>query len=80
MERLGINGGFLLAQIVNFGLVALVLWALAWKPLVAALEARREKIAKGLEDARAAELARAKSRFVRGGRRGAALGLDIGRR
>ena len=59
MERLGINGGFLLAQIVNFGLVALVLWALAWKPLVAALEARREKIAKGLEDARAAELARA---------------------
>ncbi|MBX3082202.1 MAG: F0F1 ATP synthase subunit B [Anaerolineae bacterium] len=59
MDKLGINGGFLLAQIVNFGLVAIVLWALAWKPLVAALEARREKIAKGLEDARAAELARA---------------------
>lgn len=59
MDKLGINGGFLLAQIVNFGIVALALWFLAWKPLVAALEARREKIAKGLEDARAAELARA---------------------
>jgi F-type H+-transporting ATPase subunit b len=59
LERLGINGGFLLAQILNFLLVALVLRAMVWKPLVAALEARREKIAKGLEDARQAELARA---------------------
>jgi F-type H+-transporting ATPase subunit b len=59
LEKLGINGGFLLAQIVNFLLVAGVLYMLAWKPLVAALEARRERIAKGLEDARAAELARA---------------------
>ncbi len=55
MERLGINGGFLLAQIVNFILVALILWALVWRPLVKALETRRERIAKGLEDARAAE-------------------------
>lgn len=55
MERLGINGGFLLAQIVNFILVALILWLLVWKPLVKALETRRERIAKGLEDARAAE-------------------------
>ncbi|PJF36327.1 MAG: ATP synthase F0 subunit B [Candidatus Thermofonsia Clade 1 bacterium] len=55
MERLGINGGFLLAQIVNFVILALILWALVWKPLVKALETRRERIAKGLEDARAAE-------------------------
>jgi F-type H+-transporting ATPase subunit b len=59
LERLGINAGFLIAQIFNFLLVAFILRALVWKPLVAALEARREKIAKGLEDARAAELARA---------------------
>ncbi|MBX3065835.1 MAG: F0F1 ATP synthase subunit B [Anaerolineae bacterium] len=58
MERLGINGGFLIAQIINFVIVFGVL-SLAWRPLVRALEARREKIAKGLEDARAAELARA---------------------
>jgi F-type H+-transporting ATPase subunit b len=58
MEKLGINTGFLLAQIVNFGIVAFVL-GLAWNPLVKALEARREKIAKGLEDARVAEQARA---------------------
>ncbi len=55
MERLGINGGFLLAQIVNFVIVSLILWLLVWKPLVKALETRRERIAKGLEDARAAE-------------------------
>jgi F-type H+-transporting ATPase subunit b len=54
LERLGINGGLLLAQIVNFVLVALVLWLLVWKPLVKALETRRERIAKGLEDARKA--------------------------
>jgi len=58
MEALGINVGFLLMQIVNFGIVAAVL-SLAWKPLVAALEGRKEKIAKGLEDARVAEQARA---------------------
>jgi F-type H+-transporting ATPase subunit b len=59
LERLGINAGFLIAQIINFLLVAFILRAMVWKPLVTALETRREKIAKGLEDARAAELARA---------------------
>lgn len=55
MDRLGINPGFLLAQIVNFLIIALLLWFLIWKPMVRALEARRERIARGLEDARAAE-------------------------
>ncbi|MEP7288741.1 MAG: F0F1 ATP synthase subunit B [Chloroflexota bacterium] len=59
MEKLGINGGFLLAQIFNFLILFGLLSMLAWKPLIKALETRREKIAKGLEDARAAELARA---------------------
>lgn len=57
MDRLGINPGFLLAQIVNFVLVALILYFLVWRRLVRILETRRERIAKGLEDARAAELA-----------------------
>lgn len=55
MERLGINLGFILAQIVNFVIVALILWVLVWRPMVKALETRRARIAKGLEDARAAE-------------------------
>jgi len=59
LERLGINGGFLLAQIINFLILFGALAALAWGPLVRVLESRREKIAKGLEDARAAEQARA---------------------
>ncbi|HLY24937.1 MAG TPA: F0F1 ATP synthase subunit B [Aggregatilineales bacterium] len=59
MAALGINGGFLLWQIVNFLIIFLALAFLAWRPLVRNLEARRETIAKGLEDARQAELARA---------------------
>lgn len=59
MERLGINGGFLLAQIINFLILFIAMAALAWRPLIRALEARRERIAKGLEDARLAEQARA---------------------
>jgi F-type H+-transporting ATPase subunit b len=55
LEKLGINGGFLLAQIVNFVVVALICWALLWKPMVKVLESRRARIAKGLEDARKAE-------------------------
>jgi F-type H+-transporting ATPase subunit b len=59
LEKLGINGGFLLAQIINFLILFGALTMLAWGPLVRVLESRREKIAKGLEDARAAEQARA---------------------
>ena len=59
MEGLGINGGFLLAQIFNFLILFVALTALAWRPLIKFLEGRRETIAKGLEDARAAEQARA---------------------
>jgi F-type H+-transporting ATPase subunit b len=59
LAGLGINGGFLLAQILNFLVIFLVVALIAWRPLIGALEARRERIAKGLEDARVAEQARA---------------------
>jgi len=59
LAGLGINGGYLLAQIINFLIIFVAISALAWRPLVRVLEARRERIAKGLEDARAAEQARA---------------------
>ena len=59
MDRLGINLGFLLFQIFNFTIIALVLYALAYKPIVKMLEERKKKIAQGYEDAQVAAEARA---------------------
>ena len=58
MEALGINGGFLIAQIVNFGIIFGLLYFAGWSKILAFLDARGEKIAKSLEDARVAEEAR----------------------
>lgn len=58
LEALGINGGFLIAQLVNFGLVFAGLTAILWRPLTNALDARALRIQKGLEDAAAAATAR----------------------
>jgi F-type H+-transporting ATPase subunit b len=56
----GVDWPHLLAQIVSFGIVCAVLWVLAYKPILAMLEARREQIAAGLANAARikAELAR----------------------
>lgn len=59
MERLGINVGLLVAQIINFIVLLIVLRAVAYRPLLGLLDQRRERIAKALEDARQAEEARA---------------------
>jgi F-type H+-transporting ATPase subunit b len=59
MEALGLSLGFLLFQIFNFTIVAVLLYAWAYKPIVKALETRKNKIAQGLEDARVAAEARA---------------------
>ena len=45
----------LIAQAINFGVVALVLWWFGFKPLAKLLEGRAEKIEKGLNDAKEAE-------------------------
>lgn len=58
MEALGINGGFFIAQLVNFSILFGLLGVMLWKPLVNTLEQRRESIEKGLEDARVAAEAR----------------------
>ncbi|HLF28035.1 MAG TPA: F0F1 ATP synthase subunit B [Anaerolineae bacterium] len=55
MLPLGIVPGIVLAQIINFVLLLLVLRVIAYKPLLRVLEQRRERIQKGLEDARRAE-------------------------
>lgn len=59
MEKLGLNLGFLLVQIVNFAIIFVVLRAWVYKPIVKMLDERRAKIAQGLEDARVAADARA---------------------
>jgi F-type H+-transporting ATPase subunit b len=59
MEALGINLGFFLFQVFNFGILAILLYAFAYKPLVNMLEQRKKKIAQGHEDAQVAAEARA---------------------
>jgi F-type H+-transporting ATPase subunit b len=59
MSALGINLGFLIFQILNFLVVMILLYAWAYKPMVKALENRKQKIAQSMEDARIAAEARA---------------------
>ena len=45
----GISWPFFLAQVVNFVVVAFVLWKFAFKPVLATLDERQQKIAAGLQ-------------------------------
>ena len=56
----GIDWPHLIAQTISFGIVCVVLYVLAYKPILRMLEARREQIASGLANAEKieAELAR----------------------
>ena len=51
----GVNGPHLLAQVVNFSILAFVLWKFAVKPALGTLEQRTAIIEKGLADAEAAK-------------------------
>jgi F-type H+-transporting ATPase subunit b len=59
----GVSWPHLFAQIVSFGIVCAAMYAFAYKPILAMLEARRQQIAAGLADAARikAELARVES-------------------
>ena len=59
MEKLGLNLGYLIVQILNFAIIFVVLRAWVYKPILRMLDKRREAVAKGLEDARIAAEARA---------------------
>jgi F-type H+-transporting ATPase subunit b len=61
LEALGINLGLLVSQIFNFALLAVLLYFVAYKPILRMLDERSARIKKGLEDAeeasrRAAEM------------------------
>ena len=58
MEALGINLGYLLTQILGITALILLLTAFVYKPILRVLDQRKARIAKGLEDARQAEIAR----------------------
>lgn len=58
MEALGINIGYLLIQIFAFIILMLALTGWLYNPILNVLKDREERIAKGLEDARQAAIAR----------------------
>ena len=51
LAQLGINGNFLIAQIVNFIVLFLILRAFVYKPLLNMLEQRRVRIEEGMKAA-----------------------------
>jgi F-type H+-transporting ATPase subunit b len=59
-RQFGVDGPHLLAQVISFCIVAFLLHRFAYKPVLAMLEERRERIAEGLANAEKikAELAR----------------------
>jgi len=61
LDKLGINLGYIVSQLVNFTLLIVLLYFVAYKPILRMLDERSAKIKKGLEDAdtasrRAAEM------------------------
>ncbi len=58
MEALGINLGYLITQLLGITALLLILSAFVYKPMLRVLDERKARIAKGLEDARQAEIAR----------------------
>jgi F-type H+-transporting ATPase subunit b len=58
LDNLGINLGYLILQILGFIIIFLVIRGYALNPILKVLEERKARIAKGLEDARQAAIAR----------------------
>jgi len=59
LDKLGLNLGFLIMQILAFGIIFITLRAWVYIPVLGLLERRRKTIAQGIEDARIAAEARA---------------------
>jgi F-type H+-transporting ATPase subunit b len=66
LEGLGINGTFLLSQIVNFLILFAALYFLLWKRVLAAIDARRQRVQEELDRAEQTkeELAIAQSAYA----------------
>ena len=55
MDKLGINLGFLASQVVNFTLLAVLLYVLLYKPILRMLDERKSRIQKSMADTEQAE-------------------------
>ncbi len=55
LGKLGLDWIHLAAQVVNFGIIAWIIWRFLLKRLLATMNERREKIAQGLADAERAK-------------------------
>ena len=51
LHQLGIYWPKLLAQTINFGIILFILWKFAYRPVLAILEQRRQKIAESMTNA-----------------------------
>ncbi len=58
MEALGVNLGYLIMQILIITIMLLLMKGLVYKPILRILDERKARVAKGLEDARQAAIAR----------------------
>ena len=63
MEQLGINIGLLASQLVNFILLAVLLYLVLYKPVLRMLNERKERIARSMADVDAAREAAAKAQL-----------------
>jgi F-type H+-transporting ATPase subunit b len=61
LEKLGINLGFLISQIVNFTLMVVLLTILLYKPIQRLLAERRDRIARSMADVDEARAAAARA-------------------
>jgi F-type H+-transporting ATPase subunit b len=57
LDKLGISGGLLVSQIVNFMLLMVILRMLLYRPILNMLDARKERIAQSMKDAERASAA-----------------------
>lgn len=79
LERLGINGVGLLAQIVNFSLLMFLLYVVAYKPVVRLLDQRSSRIQESMQQAEEikAELTRTREDYAAEIRRARTEAQDI---
>ena len=65
LQSLGIYWPKLIAQTVNFGIVLFILWKFAYRPVLAMLEQRRQKVAEAMTNAEKAKVELAKAETAR---------------
>lgn len=63
MEKLGINLPYFLSQLINFGLIAVLLTVLLYRPILNMLQQRKERIARSMADVDEARSAAARAQL-----------------